>query len=239
MGGAADGVAYGAHIGGFGLKPGDFEFILGRAEEIGDNWREHAGKVCFGQKDEFFLFPDDPEFSFAEEKMQPQSLAPQSCFSPRFSFSLLFHKVVFEEKSPVYKMAKALYPTIEKSRLLNSLAYHMEGAGKHLLFNCQECGDCALTDMAYLCPMSKCAKFQRNGPCGGSNIDGMCEAHSDRRCVWPMVYERLSSKKRTEEMRSDYVPPVNCKLANTSSWANFFLGRDHTAKKMAAEKAAE
>ena len=83
--------------------------------------------------------------------------------------------------------------------------------------------------------MSKCAKFQRNGPCGGTR-NGMCEADDTKRCVWSLVYERLSPGDDMYTLLKDYVPPVDCSLSKTSSWANFFLGRDHISKKIALSK---
>jgi hypothetical protein len=44
----------------------------------------------------------------------------------------------------------------------------IEQALKVLQFDCKDCGDCSLPEIAYLCPESQCAKNQRNGPCGGS-----------------------------------------------------------------------
>ena len=57
------------------------------------------------------------------------------------------------------------------------------------LYNCQNCGDCSLAEIAYPCPESQCEKNQRNGPCGGSH-DGQCE-FADRECIWARAYERL------------------------------------------------
>jgi methylenetetrahydrofolate reductase (NADPH) len=99
-----------------------------------------------------------------------------------------------------------------------------------LLYGCEDCGDCALAEMAFYCPMCGCAKFQRNGPCGGSTA-GMCEVYPDaKRCAWAVVYDRHKSDGTLEEMRSNYVPPRRNQLANTSGWANYFLRRDHSTK---------
>jgi methylenetetrahydrofolate reductase (NADPH) len=227
----------GVHIGGFGLKCEDFEHIIGKAEEIGDNWREFVPNFRYGQKEEFYLFPDDPELSFAENKMVPVKMKSRSTGSLHFLVSRIFHRLVFEEGALGYKMATGVYRMLEKWKFGGRVCYFFERQAKRMLFDCQECGDCALFDLAYLCPMSKCAKFQRNGPCGGSK-GGLCEADEDDslRCVWTKVYERLLSVGKLDNLKNDYVPPVNCALAESSSWANFFVGRDHTAKKLAAKK---
>lgn len=225
----------GVHIGGFGLKFEDFEFIIKRSEEIGDNWREYIPNFQYSQEGEFYLFPDDPELTFTEEKLVPMAVPQKSGRSLHFQMSRLFHRCVFTERALGYKIAKLVYRLLEKWKFGRMLCYFFERQVKRLLFDCQECGDCALFDLAYLCPMSKCAKFQRNGPCGGSR-NGMCETDDTKRCVWTVVYDRLSSTNNLDYLRREYVPPVDCSLSKTSSWANFFLGRDHTGKKIAGSK---
>ena len=65
----------------------------------------------------------------------------------------------------------------------------LENAAKVPMFDCRDCGDCSLPDVAYLCPVSQCPKGERNGPCGGSH-DGLCEV-LPRPCVWVRAYDRL------------------------------------------------
>jgi hypothetical protein len=84
-----------------------------------------------------------------------------------------------------------------------------------------------LPDIAFLCPESQCAKNQRNGPCGGTR-DGLCEV-DDFECIWSRAYDRLKYEGREQQML-DHAPVIqNESLRGTSSWANAFLGRDHTA----------
>jgi len=225
----------GVHIGGFGLKFEDFEFIIKRSEEIGDNWREYIPNFQYSQDGEFYLFPDDPELTFEEEKLVPVEASKKRRKSLHFQISRLFHRIVLTEGTLGYRIAKLVYRLFEKWKFGGRLCYFFERQVKRLLFDCQECGDCALFDLAYLCPMSKCAKFQRNGPCGGSK-DGMCEADDTKRCVWTLVYDRLSSINNLDYLRKEYVPPADCSLSKTSSWENFYLGKDHTSKKQQAMK---
>ena len=219
----------GVHIGGFGLKLEDFEFIIHRAEEIGDNWRDYIQNFRYHQKNEFYYFPEDPGLSFEEEKLTPVEIK-----KPRIPFSFrimrIFHRRLFEEGVLGYRMAKRIYRWFDKRKFLGKVSYFFERIAKKLLFDCQECGDCALADLAYLCPMSKCAKFQRNGPCGGSK-DGMCEADNEKKCVWTLAYNRFASINNLDYLREGIIPPVDFSLSETSSWANFYLGRDHTSKK--------
>ena len=67
----------------------------------------------------------------------------------------------------------------------------------------------------------------------------MCEADDKKKCVWPMVFDRYASTGELDKLRLDYVPPVDGALSKTSSWANVFLGKDHTAKKLKAQKEAQ
>ena len=152
-----------------------------------------------------------------------------------FLMCRLFHRFVFTEGALMYSITNFNYHLLEKWKFGGRLCYFFEMQIKKLLFDCRECGDCSLFDLAYLCPMSKCAKFQRNGPCGGSK-EGMCEADNTKRCVWTLVYERLSSINKLDNIRYEYIPPIDHSLSHTSSWANFFMGRDHTSKKLKEKK---
>jgi len=219
----------GVHIGGFGLKFEDFEFIIHRSEEIGDNWRDYLQNFRYHQKDEFYYFPEDSELSFEKEKLIPVEIKRHR-ISLSFRIMKIFHRRFFEEGVLGYRIAKRIYRWSEKRKFIAKVCYFFERIVKKLLFDCQECGDCALFDLAYLCPMSRCAKFQRNGPCGGSK-DGMCEADNEKRCVWTLAYNRFSSINNLDYLRKEIIPPVDFSLSKTSSWANFFLGRDHTSKK--------
>ena len=44
------------------------------------------------------------------------------------------------------------------------------------------CGNCRLGQFAGICPITRCAKRQFNGPCGGSQ-DGHCEVNPDLDCT--------------------------------------------------------
>ncbi|NOY09615.1 MAG: methylenetetrahydrofolate reductase [Spirochaetes bacterium] len=221
----------GVHIGGFGLKYEDFEYVIKSSEEIADNWRKYIPNFRYSQENEFFCFPDDPELTFDEDKLVPVKSPRKHAASLNFRLGLILHRSVFTERTLGYKIMKLACRVFDKWKFAGRISYFFERVVKKLLYNCQECGDCALFDMAYLCPMSRCAKFQRNGPCGGSR-NGMCEVDDTKRCVWTMVYDRLSSVRKTDEIRGEYVPPVNWTLSKTSSWLNYFLGRDHSSKKI-------
>ena len=54
---------------------------------------------------------------------------------------------------------------------------------------CAGCGKCRLGEFAGVCPITRCAKRQFNGPCGGSH-DGKCEVNPELDCAWQLIYER-------------------------------------------------
>jgi methylenetetrahydrofolate reductase (NADPH) len=95
-----------------------------------------------------------------------------------------------------------------------------------------DCGDCALIDTAYICPMSQCPKGQRNGPCGGS-YEGWCEVYpGEKYCIWVRAYGRLKKHNQEDNIGEYIAPPCDWELQHTSSWLNYYLGRDHTAKRL-------
>jgi methylenetetrahydrofolate reductase (NADPH) len=224
----------GVHLGGFGLKFEDFEYIIKYSEELEPQWREFLPEFRFGKKEDYYLFPEDPDLTFAEDKLIPVPTKRTASFSINFALSKLSHKLVFTKGTPGFALGKAVYGLLSKNQPLYNFAYFFERIIKHFLFDCQECGDCALFSTGYICPMSACAKFQRNGPCGGSR-DGRCEANPEKKCVWVRAYNRLAPSESLDSIR-EYIAPVNCALSRTSSWGNYFLGKDHTGQEPAAPK---
>lgn len=92
---------------------------------------------------------------------------------------------------------------------------------KGAVFGCQQCGQCLLSQTAYVCPMT-CPKGLRNGPCGGT-LDGACEVLPDKPCVWVNIREK---EAEDDGLHRPYDPS----LLNTSSLNNFILGRDRETR---------
>ena len=61
------------------------------------------------------------------------------------------------------------------------------------------CGHCILQDTAFICPMA-CPKGLRDGPCGGTDIHGMCETDPSLPCVWLRIYERAEKLGRVDRL---------------------------------------
>ena len=88
---------------------------------------------------------------------------------------------------------------------------------KGLLFDCQMCGQCALSETGMSCPMN-CPKAMRNGPCGGVRADGNCEVVPTMRCVWVEAWEGSRRMRSGRAAIRALRPAVDRRLIGTSAW---------------------
>jgi len=147
----------------------------------------------------------------------------------------LAHKLFFIEGTLGYKLMRGFAKSAQRRRLRYKVFQALEHVAKRALFDCRECDDCALFEMYYLCPESRCPKGQRIGPCGGSRINGNCEVFDDRPCIWELVYWRAKSRKELDNLQY-VINPRNWKLYETSSWVNYFLKQDHSGNHVGVPK---
>jgi hypothetical protein len=104
---------------------------------------------------------------------------------------------------------------------------------KGFLFDCQMCGQCALSSTGMSCPMN-CPKSLRNGPCGGVRENGHCEVKPEMKCVWVQAWEgsqRMQGRAKIVEVQK----PVDNRLKGRSSWLK--VVRDKTEPAEAPAKA--
>ena len=214
----------GAHIGGT-HEYGDVREILNRFDEIRDDWQSFVPEFDFPYREGFYVFKKDAATGLNDTALTVRQGAPISR-RVEMGFFDAFHRICFKKESPVFDGLKGWAEFAEGRRVPSALYSGFEDVLKRILFDCRKCGDCALAEMAYLCPESKCPKYLRNGPCGGSERT-RCEVFKDKSCVWVPVYDRLRSVGREVELGQRCVPPRNWLLDQTSSWLNFYLGRDH------------
>lgn len=214
----------GAHICGAPLDLVAARELLAMAEEFYPSWKEFLPEFSEAPERSFFLYDRDPETGLNLRRRR--DLSPRSVRSLTFLFSGLIHRLFFSSKAPFFRLTKSFFEKLSGSRFEKYLA-RLEYGFKKLLFDCQECGDCMLGELAFLCPQSQCAKYLLNGPCGGSQ-DGWCEVYpGKRRCVYVRIYERLSPEERRKKLLENEIPPRNWALYRTSSWLNFYMGKDH------------
>ena len=92
----------------------------------------------------------------------------------------------------------------------------VEKTVKSVMFDCQMCGSCVLSQTGMSCPMN-CPKELRNGPCGGVRSDGYCEVDSKMRCVWVDAWEG-SQRMRDQTRIATVQPPLAQGQRGRSSW---------------------
>jgi methylene-tetrahydrofolate reductase-like protein len=112
--------------------------------------------------------------------------------------------------------ADPLWRSLGYERLERPVAA-VERRVKGLFFDCQMCGQCALSESGMSCPMN-CPKTMRNGPCGGVRADGHCEVVPAMRCVWVEAWEGSRRMRAGGEAIRAVRPAVDRRLAGTSSW---------------------
>jgi methylenetetrahydrofolate reductase (NADPH) len=232
----AKGLGYsGAYIGGH-MPIETYDEILNRAAQItGDGWLEVARDLHYDRPGEFYLYGRDAVTSLSDGEPRPEYLESKRRrrtdlkVPARYRLSRVMHNAVFAQDAPLFKVGTKVYERIEESpKSVKRAAHLVEQAAKVPMFNCKDCGDCSLPDIAYVCPEGPCAKNQRNGPCGGTR-DGLCEVY-DTECIWAQAYERLKAYGEEQDLLTGPVVIKNNALRGTSAWANTFLGRDHNAK---------
>jgi methylenetetrahydrofolate reductase (NADPH) len=220
----------GAYISGQGLPYESLEYIILKGNELSSNWQDLVHEFDYPQDNGFYYFNKDLETGLNLKTLAPREQKPVRPFI--YVFSRAVHNTIFEPESPLFKMMRSLARHIDRSKLFRRIFASMEYWVKSILYGCKDCGDCALFDVGYLCPVSQCPKDQRNAPCGGS-YQGWCEVYpNEKQCIWVRAYLRLKSQQREDSIAKNIVPPCNWELWQTPSWLNYFLGRDHISKRL-------
>lgn len=204
----------GVHLGGNGLDFDKVSFVLDQAEQLYGNWQEHLDELSFCTPNTWYMY----------EATQEKS---KKSFSLSFSLGKLVHDLLFTDGGVFYGLFRRFSLFCSSKTTLYRLYSAVEHLTKKILFRCRMCGDCTLAESAYLCPQSGCPKRMINGPCGGS-INGYCEVYpGQKRCFWVKVYEKLPDTEYETLKKCPLLPPKNWSLAESSSWINFYSGRDH------------
>ncbi|HEV8674016.1 MAG TPA: methylenetetrahydrofolate reductase C-terminal domain-containing protein [Methylomirabilota bacterium] len=201
----------GVYLVGLTRRPRELAELLARAEALAPRWKAAAEALALGHRDGFLLYerggPDHRWWSFPSARHRLFSAVSHLAPTPGTRLHGLLQRA-----------ARA----VERRPGLVTLTRTVEQAIKIPTFGCKECGNCVLSYMEYVCPMT-CPKDQRNGACGGST-DGWCEVER-KPCIWIEVYENAKRVHRVAGLKT-YVPPPDRSLHGTSSWLNYFLGRD-------------
>ncbi len=187
------------------------QWVIERSEEIADRWEEFAEEISYGPKGGFYFFE--------QQKTEAPALGAKVRMYDVMNSMALAHKPGIRRS--VFGAVMRFFDGSEgRAKALE----HAEFVFKESAFGCQACGNCVLGEMEYVCPMT-CPKNLRNGPCGGP-LNGMCEVTPEQPCIWVEVYNRAKARGNVEELKT-YIPPRVPELAGTSSYINFYLGRDN------------
>ena len=109
-----------------------------------------------------------------------------------------------------------LWKAIGYERLEKPVAA-VEQVVKGFLFDCQMCGQCALSSTGMSCSMN-CPKTIRNGPCGGVRANGNCEVKPEMRCVWVEGFAGSQRMREGREAIKVVQFAVDARLKGKSSW---------------------
>ncbi len=235
----AKGLGYrGAYLGGH-LQYGDYEKILALAATYSkDDWRDFAKELCFSFADEFYFFEPQDDTGLSSTTINRAYLASKEQAALRqargrlplsYKVNRRIHDQVFAPESTGFRTGAHLARALTEHPKAAKLFHAAEHALKIAAFDCRDCGDCSLPDIAYLCPESQCVKNQRNGPCGGTR-QGKCEV-GDKDCIWARAYDRLKAYGEEEQMLDNAAVIKDAALQGTSAWTNAFLQKDHRSKK--------
>jgi methylenetetrahydrofolate reductase (NADH) len=230
----------GAHIGGFGLTHTDFMMILEHATAIGKQWRGRMDELVFPYPNEFYLLPLGGDgLSDGASDYQVTGIKPHPSLVQRLSELVHRHFIkegTFGARFFGAKLKAAGQPAGNSSwrhglwyRLLSPSTLYRKAT-----LGCVSCGDCVQDHLSYAgCSMHRCYKELRNGPCGGSRVDGTCEARPDLPCIWNLVYRgALAMGDDPRKFTHVLIPPRDWRLDGTNALANRFAGLDNLGKRV-------
>jgi methylenetetrahydrofolate reductase (NADPH) len=183
--------------------------IIDRARELEPDWQQCATGLQFGQTGGFYLY-DAPAPARRRLPVVSRVLDSAGRLMPVTRDTWLRRRL------------RSVSAWVDRRPLLARLTERFEYAIKRPVFGCQACGNCVLGHMEYVCPQT-CPKQMRNGPCGGT-LFTRCEV-IDQECIWVSVYQRAEAAGRAADLKT-YIPAPDRTLQGTSSWINYFLGRD-------------
>ena len=220
----------GAYLGGVHSFPAIEKILAIERSFAPGDWQQFAREIAFSRPGEFFYFAADATTGLADPARHADTPALRSNHvGPIYALSKWTHSAMFAPDRTLSRLGAKLCANSANPAQGPKAMRLVEHASKLALFACKDCGDCSLPEIAYLCPESQCAKNQRNGPCGGTR-DGRCEVDGYGDCIWLRAYERLKHDGRESELLAHTPVVQDQSLRGTSSWANHWLGRDHTTK---------
>ncbi|MFA5271385.1 MAG: methylenetetrahydrofolate reductase C-terminal domain-containing protein [Candidatus Omnitrophota bacterium] len=96
-------------------------------------------------------------------------------------------------------IGKSVYPA--NDTLFQGEIIRLSPKEDHFEKKCLMCGECIVGTTGGICPVTRCPKGLRNGPCGGAN-KGKCEVDPERDCAWVRIYKKLKELGQLENIRT-------------------------------------
>jgi methylenetetrahydrofolate reductase (NADPH) len=234
----------GAHIGGFGLEYRDFLTIIDQSEKIGKSWRTRLEDLVFETEGEFYLFPEGGEgLSDGSGRYQIKASGRGPSVGQHLGRLVHRHLIAPDSRGARFfaRRLNVAAQNPEDPSWRRGFWYRMlalSGLYRKAALGCVDCGDCIQDHLSYAgCSMRWCYKNLRNGPCGGSRLDGTCEAagsgnvEHDRACIWNRVYEStLAAGEDPRKFATTLLPPRDWSLDRTNALANRLVGLDGAGK---------
>lgn len=214
----------GVHLGGHNIKYEQVRYIIEKGEEFSADWVNFLPEFEYPQDNGFYYYHRDEQTGLnTGEPVNRAQLAPELPVGFNQRLMRFMHHLFFTPDKKLFPLMQRLYSKKDPRK------YGIEHMLKVIGNDCKDCGDCALFDLAYICPMSGCPKKQRNGPCGGS-FNGWCEIYpGERKCLWVKAYAALKAYRQESELDNRVLPPPNWDLYQSSAWYNYYTGQDHSA----------
>ena len=237
----------GAHIGGFALTHRDFMTIIERAAAIGKDWRGRMDELVFAYPNEFHLFPLGKDgLSDGAGSYQVTRIKRHPSWVQRLS-GLVHRYLIAKDSFGARFLAARLKPGEQASRgnsWRHGLWYALLAPAtlyRKATLGCASCGDCIQEHLSYAgCSMRWCYKELRNGPCGGSRVDGTCEARAELTCVWNTIYRStLALGDDPKKFARTLIPPRDWSLDDTNALANRLADLDNLGKRVEPHVARE
>ncbi|MCL2150687.1 MAG: methylenetetrahydrofolate reductase C-terminal domain-containing protein [Coriobacteriia bacterium] len=227
----------GVHIGGFGITVDGFNYILDTADELQDQWREFAAEISYGKPDGFYYYQPELDANGKPTGLNDRTVSPRPekvrnrKIMAVYGLSRVFHHWVLTEDKRFFGILRAVMAWRQNKKGLHR-SHFIEHLAKTVLYHCQDCGDCGLEPAIYTCPMSRCPKNQRNGPCGGT-VNGWCEVYpNERYCIYFKAYHRLKKFDELYKIDTFLTVPNDWALNETSGWASYTHKVDNTSKRV-------
>jgi methylenetetrahydrofolate reductase (NADPH) len=222
---------HGALLGSSEIDFSEIKQIVDETEDLHHEWQNYVTELDYsdGSSTRFYYFQKNPQNGL--NSSEPAPVALKHFPSPTYSFSYFIDWLVYVPQGPLFKLTGRFCHFCSTRKFWYAFLWLLEYVSKRPLYGCNMCGDCTLYACGFLCYQSGCPKKLLNGPCGGS-IDGYCEVLPEKkRCYWAKVYHNMKGVRQHVTFVAPAIPARDISLHRTSSWINFFTGKDHRKMK--------